>query len=196
MKKSSSNAVTRINSAYKQFTKNNRESVCLAIKLGHLLNKQKDHVLKRKESWENFASKKFPQIHNKTRQRLMRIARLTGEDSPKSIYLLDITQLYNLCTLCDPDGIENFLTNNHIKLNFKLSDQSVKEFQTTVNKLIQRSKKKTSSKTGPPKQFTSWLIKLEKMSKKESFNLRKQHITTLKNWNKIISEIIKAVEER
>lgn len=189
---------TTILTTYRKFTKSNREPVKLKITLGRQLNDCKEQVKKDKKSWDKHAQEFFPHIKEKTRQRAMRIATLLDKAYSASIHLLGITTLYDLCPLCEPDGIEDFLKHNGIDLEFELNNQSVKNFQTSVTQLIPKSKvkKQRASKPGPPKQFKPWLINLEKKSRGENFSLTKKNVGTLKEYIKTISEIVERAEGR
>ena len=124
--------------------------------------------------------------------------KVVRQNYPESLHLLNITTLYDLYPLCKPDGIEKFLKTNHINMEFNLSNETVKTFQTSVNKLILKSKKQkspSSKNSVPQKQSSPWLVKLDKKSKSEDFYLSPKDILKLKVWHHTISKIIAAAEE-
>ena len=127
----------------------------------------------------------------------MGISKLLDKNYPKSLLLLNITTLYDLYPLCKPDGIEKFLKTNQVNMKFKLSNKSVKSFQTAVNKLILKSKKPkppSSKNSVPQKQSSPWLVKLDKKSKSEDFDLSPKDMSRLKGWKSTVSRIIAAAE--
>lgn len=190
---------TQINKTYRTYTKANKEPVNIMIALGHLFNDCKKAVKRKKKlSWEKYADKNFPHIGTKTRQRIMKLARSVDKDHSETLHLLEITTLYHLSTLCGRDGIENFLNSKEISLKFELTDQSEKEFQTGVAKLISESKtqKPLSSKPGPPKQLPPWLTYIDQKSKQKNFKLKPKNLAMLKKYEKTLSGIIARAEGR
>lgn len=191
--------ITRqINKTFTKLTKTSRTSLRLSIALGRELNECKEVVKKSGNLWVPYAEKNFPHINKKTREGAMGISKLLDKNYPESLHLLNITTLYDLYPLCKPDGIEKFLKTNHINMEFNLSNETVKTFQTSVNKLILKSKKQKSPSTKNSvraKKYVPWLVKLEKETKSEDFYLSPKDILKLKVWHRTISKIIAAAEE-